>query len=270
MTDLDELQRTSRSLAVTLARLGDPPRIIGGVAVATIVSRITNATRGFEALSELDPRRLAALPRITNDVDFVFWNVSESALDAAFREHAFLPIERIDPPPRRYRGPSGVADVIVVRDDRKGGIAPNIPDLISALVAIDATGAAFDVSIDPSTNSRLASPWALVVLKCVAHENRAKEQDVVDLARLALIDLDEGTIREGLVRYARSLSQSLQEPIRRMRSRFATRDKDGPSKFIRSVRSNWPRLASDVDLEDEVRDVLVAAVGRLLGGLDEE
>lgn len=270
MTDLDDLQRTSRSLAVTLARLGEPPRIIGGVAVATIVSRITNATSGFDALSELDPRRLAALPRITNDVDFVFWNVSESDLDEAFREHAFLPIGRVDPPPRRYRGPSGVVDVIVVRDGPRGSTAPNIPDLISALIAIDATGAGFDASLDPSTNSRLATPWALVVLKCVAHENRAKEKDVVDLARLALVDLDVGSIREAIARFARSLPPSLQEPIRRMRGRFAARDKDGPSKFIGSVRTNWPRLASDDDLEDEVREVLVASVDRLLGGLDDD
>lgn len=112
---------------------------------------------------------------------------------------------------------------------------------------------------------RVLRPAPLVVMKAVAYQNnRARTKDLVDVAALAIADLDRGQTRDELAEL-RALSRDFQASLDDLASRFRSLDALGPTEYAKAF-STRRLLGDENDDEELLRESAVIAVRELFSG----
>lgn len=266
----DDFADLLRTLAIECASANLRPRLIGGVAVQRVVRLrlLRTAERdGHEPsdLGETNPLYLASLVRATDDIDLVVPVDEFEKHVGMLRSIGYQESRQVTAPPRRFHAPGATLDLVPLDPAKATDGERADRDLLVALAVLDAwldAGAESDADTDASL--RVASLESLVVLKCVARRSRWEHRDLVDLARIALVDFEDGHVRSRLAAMLPALPFALRDCVRAVRDEFLSMDGSGPSAYLNSIRGDLPRLAYDEELEDEVRRLVRDAVQRLL------
>lgn len=110
---------------------------------------------------------------------------------------------------------------------------------------------------------RVLRPAPLVVMKAVAYQNnRDRRKDLVDVAALAVGDLNRGETREELAEL-RTLLPDFQASLDDIARRFSSMDALGPTEYAKAFSSR--RLLRDDDDEELLKERAQVAVQELFG-----
>lgn len=110
---------------------------------------------------------------------------------------------------------------------------------------------------------RVLRPAPLVVMKAVAYRNnRGRTKDLVDVAALAVADLDRGQTKEELTELRRLLPD-FQMSLDDLAARFSSLDSLGPTQYARAF-STRKLLYEEDDDEDQLKEEALVAVQELL------
>lgn len=230
------------------------PVLAGGLAVHFLVRQVQE-----ELPDHLDPdleppsspRRLSTRIRVTKDVDFAIVGQPLSVPEQVLLSANLQKDERVHPPPHRFHGATAWIDLMPWPAE--------LPEL--------ADDSIIDIQLGPPVDSiRVVAPHLLVLMKVLAWTDRYEARDLVDLARLALLDHDDGGIAERL----RGLDPSTDVRARALQvsDAFAHQDAPGPSAFIAAFGAELLRpFGGDDDYEDDIRQIVRLATRRLLAAL---
>lgn len=242
-----------------LGAQGVTPQLIGGVAVHLRCAELVEPDD--ELLDATHPRRLATFVRSTNDIDLV---VAEGQLEAAreaLERASFSRVDGVRPPPLRMRHGRDIVDLI--------GCPPEAPavmtraDLGAVLALLEDARTPLPVG---GAELYVATREALIVLKAVAWtDDPGREGDLVDVARIALLDRESSTTSRALATLAAELPAVIVSALRRLDGAFARDGSTGPATMVQSLRGAIPGLSLDDDLDLSIRDVVCASVRELLG-----
>lgn len=242
-----------------LSARGVSPELIGGVAVHLRCAELVEPED--ELLDPTHPRRLATSVRSTNDIDLV---VPENQLEVAreaLERASFSRVERVPFPPLRMRHGRDIVDLIACPPEAPAVMAR--ADLGAVLALLE--DARTPLRVD-GTELSVATREALVVLKAVAWtDDPGREGDLVDVARIALLDRETSATARALATLAAELPAVIVSALRRLDGAFARDGSPGPATMVQSLRGAIPGLSLDDDLDLSIRDVVCASVRELLG-----
>lgn len=227
------------------------PVLMGGLAVHLLTRRgldDVGPENDPRFLDPTDPRRLATAIRVTRDIDVAVTPTEMHRAELALVDAGLSADPRVPAPPRRYQSSRAWVDLVPWPEELPLRLArerEQIPVRGLGQVAV-------------------AQPYVIVLLKVLAWTNRWEDRDLVDVARLALLDRNRGEVARQLART--SVTPEVRTRARQLADKFATPDVAGPGAFIRAYR---PELLTDFDDdgEDDVRNVVHMATTRLLSGL---
>lgn len=262
---MDGIEALARTLGRLLHAKEIDAQLIGGLALHFILQeekRRAGASLDIDSLPLSDPRRLALMQRVTTDLDLI---VPRAQLDRAcvcLLEAGLQRDERVEEPPLRYRSEIGTVDIIAYADDASASQS-RASRLEKMLFFLAQSGWRSDRRIAGSLPT--VRPAALVLLKACSYYDRYLEKDLNDLLHLALLDLDRGEVRSELMALSPSLPDFERSSLFSLRDAFARPDGHAAGIFISALAASHP---IDDALEDDIRDLLVAAVQTLLDWLE--
>ncbi|NOY91017.1 MAG: nucleotidyltransferase family protein [Deltaproteobacteria bacterium] len=232
--------------------------LIGGLAVhVQVVEAAGDSAPGFSNSAEL----LASLPRLvraTADLDICLSEADLARVIQNLRSEGFTPA-RSEPPPHRYARGSEHVDLVALPNPQASanqGASLDLPGLVKALDGEFESSSVFDASV------RIASPLALVIMKCVAWDTRHEARDLVDIARLALSASPELEAKVDLA--LGNLPRRAREAARRVRRSFIDPHGTASACMLPAVYGLQVVDPEDWETEELIREHVSEAVCRLL------
>lgn len=225
------------------------PHLIGGLAVHLRCAKLVDEL-GLDPdlLPPYDPRRWPTVVRATRDIDLVVAEPQLERARAILVGARFERSESMTPPPERYRRGQAIVDLIPRSDEPEPASRPGLEEAVALL---------------RDEHSRVegwatAAAGALVVYKALARRPR----DLIDVARIALLDRERGDARAEIADLRSRLRPAFGRALRDLEDRFARPDGRACGYFFHEVAAG---LGFDVEgLEDPIREQASSAVTELL------